>query len=278
MLTAAPTMETPRSRRVLLGVTGSVAAVKWQELAVALTKAGAEVRIVCTDSAKHFTDIAHAYNSAAAAEFAQLNLATSVYSDEVEWRSYSSVHADPVLHIELRKWADVLLIAPLSANTLAKIASGLCDNLLTSIVRAWEYDGDGNPLKPIVIAPAMNTAMWNHPFTAKQLLVAESKLGAVTVMPISKQLACGDVGTGALARVDSIVEAVLQAAAAAGAGQLRRTSARARAQISSSRGETQRPDSFAWEFIKVVVPVYGALLACMGATIVLARAVAKRMD
>lgn len=61
---------------------------------------------------------------------------------------------DPVLHIELRRWADVLVLAPLSANTMAKVAHGLCDNLLTSVVRAWDY------AKPMIVAPAMNTYMW----------------------------------------------------------------------------------------------------------------------
>lgn len=67
------------------------------------------------------------------------------------------------MHIELRKWADCLLIAPLSANTMAKISNGLCDNLLTNVARAWDYN------KPMILAPAMNTMMYENPITKKQI-------------------------------------------------------------------------------------------------------------
>src|SRR5436189_194001 len=70
---------------------------------------------------------------------------------------------DPVLHIELRRWADLFLIAPLDANTLAKLASGLADNCLTCVWRAW------HPARPVVLAPAMNTLMWEHPLTRQHL-------------------------------------------------------------------------------------------------------------
>jgi phosphopantothenoylcysteine decarboxylase len=108
---------------------------------------------------------------------------------------------------QLRKWADVMLIAPLSANTLAKVSHGLCDNLLTCIVRAWDFS------KPLLVAPAMNTHMWSHPFTAPQLDILQ-RLGVVVIPPISKRLACGDVGVGAMAAVESIVDAVKEAAQA----------------------------------------------------------------
>ena len=127
------------------------------------------------------------------------------YSDSDEWPREGQVgviseyhRQDPVIHIELRKWADCLLIAPISANTLAKIFNGICDNLLTSVVRAWDFS------KPIVVAPAMNTAMWNHPLTSEQLDKIAS-WGAVIVHPVSKTLACGDIGVGALASVEDIL-------------------------------------------------------------------------
>jgi phosphopantothenoylcysteine decarboxylase len=100
-----------------------------------------------------------------------------------------------------------MLIAPLSANTLAKVSHGLCDNLLTCVVRAWDFS------KPLLVAPAMNTHMWSHPFTAPQLDVLR-RLGVVVIPPISKRLACGDVGVGAMAAVESIVAAVKEAAQA----------------------------------------------------------------
>ncbi len=108
---------------------------------------------------------------------------------------------DPVLHIELRNWADVLVIAPLDANTLAKLAAGLCDNLLTCVVRAWDIS------RPIVVCPAMNTHMYTHPHTAAHLAVIR-QLGMHVVSPVVKALACGDVGMGAMAPIETIVEAV----------------------------------------------------------------------
>ncbi len=139
-----------------------------------------------------------------------------MYSDKDEWDTWKQLR-DPVLHIEvlfinhaiilkqikqLRKWADLLIIAPLTANTLAKIANGLCDNLLTCIVRAWDYN------KPLLVAPAMNTYMWDNPFTLKHLKELES-LSVIVIPPVAKVLACGDNGLGALADVDTLVYSVL---------------------------------------------------------------------
>jgi phosphopantothenoylcysteine decarboxylase len=113
---------------------------------------------------------------------------------------------DPILHIELRRWADVVLVAPCSANTLAKIAGGICDNLAvspnfpiergicfeqlnqTSLLRALE------PSTPTYLFPAMNTHMYNHPLTARHLEVVTDVIGYTIVGPIGKGLACGDVG------------------------------------------------------------------------------------
>jgi phosphopantothenoylcysteine decarboxylase len=125
-----------------------------------------------------------------------------VLTDEDEWNPKFTVGKDPVLHIELRKWADLLLIAPLSANTLAKIANGMCDNLLTSIVRCWY------PLKPILLCPAMNTYMWENPFTDKHLQLISTFPYMKVITPMSKTLACGDTGIGAMALVEDIVSAV----------------------------------------------------------------------
>jgi phosphopantothenoylcysteine synthetase/decarboxylase len=126
----------------------------------------------------------------------------------------------------LRDWADILVLAPLSAHTLAKIAHGLCDDTLSCVARAWDfghYDSsscgsDGG--KPVVLAPAMNTAMWEHPLTHRQLATIQSFwkssdkncCGVHVVPPQSKLLACGELGMGALASVDAIVQAVRDAA------------------------------------------------------------------
>lgn len=110
---------------------------------------------------------------------------------------------DPVLHIELRRWADVLVIAPLDANTLAKLACGLSDNLLTCVVRAWD------PARPILVCPAMNTHMWTNPLTAAHLSAVTSQQPHIRVLePISKALMCGDVGLGAMAEPADIVDRV----------------------------------------------------------------------
>lgn len=120
---------------------------------------------------------------------------------------------DPVLHIELRKWADVLLIAPLSANTLAKLSNGLCDNLLTLVCRAWPMEKSQSPphhlVTPIIICPSMNTLMWEHPVTGAQLKVLGG-WGYEIVGPIEKKMMCGDVGNGAMSEIDDIVGYVLR--------------------------------------------------------------------
>ncbi|XP_018019346.1 uncharacterized protein LOC108675828 [Hyalella azteca] len=120
--------------------------------------------------------------------------------DEMEWRAWKG-RGDPVLHIQLRRWADVFVIAPLSANTLAKLANGLCDNLLTSVARAWD------PCKPLLFCPAMNTFMYEHPLTARHISTLKD-FGYTEVPAISKRLMCGDEGSGAMAEVADVVAAI----------------------------------------------------------------------
>ena len=110
-----------------------------------------------------------------------------------------------VLHVELAQWADVLLVAPLSANSLAKLALGICDTLPTLVARCWHVGA-----KPMVVAPAMNTKMWEHPVTAGQLKKLQ-RWGVQVVDPIEKLLACGDKGVGAMAAVDVIAALTAQA-------------------------------------------------------------------
>uniref|UniRef100_A0A8B9YQG3 Phosphopantothenoylcysteine decarboxylase n=1 Tax=Bos mutus grunniens TaxID=30521 RepID=A0A8B9YQG3_BOSMU len=106
--------------------------------------------------------------------------------------------SDPVLHIDLRRWADLMLVAPLDANTLGKVASGICDNLLTCVIRAWDRS------KPLLFCPAMNTAMWEHPITEQQ--VGQLKdFGYIEIPCVAKKLVCGDQGLGAMAEVGTIV-------------------------------------------------------------------------
>ena len=177
-----------RNPRIVLAVSGSVATIKLSLIAQGLL-AFADLVIITTQSARHFfndTDLPPA--------------SLPVLSDADEWGSWKAV-GDPVVHIELRKWADMMVIAPLSANTLAKMANGLCDNLVTCVVRAWDFS------KPLLVAPAMNTYMWESAFTARHIESIE-KLGVRVVGPVSKKLACGDVGVGGMASAEAIVEAV----------------------------------------------------------------------
>lgn len=170
--------------KVLLGCTGSVATIKVHEIVGQLLDLGFEVQIVATKCAQHFLD--------------KDLVKVKMWNDENEWEMWNG-RGDPVLHIELRKWADVLLIAPLDANTLAKMAQGICDNLLTCVVRAWDLK------KPLIFCPAMNTHMWEHPLTAEHLLKLKS-FGYFEIPCVVKTLMCGDTGYGAMADVQTIVK------------------------------------------------------------------------
>jgi phosphopantothenoylcysteine decarboxylase len=178
-----PDYPQPRKPRVLLAASGSVAAIKFEILCRSFSE-WAEVRAVVTKASLHFVDRS------------SLPKGIVLYTDDDEWSTWKKI-GDEVLHIELRKWADIMVIAPLSANTLAKIAGGLCDNLLTCIVRAWDYS------KPLFVAPAMNTFMWNNPFTERHLQTI-SQLGIRSIPPVTKKLACGDYGNGAMAETSQI--------------------------------------------------------------------------
>jgi phosphopantothenoylcysteine decarboxylase len=146
-----------------------------------------------------------------------------VESDD-EWKEWEQM-GDPILHIILRDWADICIIAPLSAHTLAKVSNGLCNDTLSCVVRAWDFghyrNGNLTVGKPMLLAPAMNTAMWEHPLTAQQLSLVESfgRHGSSsymgrnenlvrTIAPQTKMLACGEMGIGAMADVRCIVNTV----------------------------------------------------------------------
>jgi phosphopantothenoylcysteine decarboxylase len=201
---------------VLLGATGSVAAIRVPELYRQLRLAGHAVKVVTTRAALYFFDPASLDPGA-------------VVRDEDEWPGRNAGRLwqrdDPVLHIELRRWADLFAVAPLDANTLAKLANGLSDNCLTCVWRAWDA------ARPVVLAPAMNTLMWQHPLTGRHLrqLASDNGGGDVPrgvdldgvvawinehcprlriVGPQSKRLACGDVGPGAMADVAEIVNEI----------------------------------------------------------------------
>ncbi|XP_034240689.1 phosphopantothenoylcysteine decarboxylase [Thrips palmi] len=176
-------------KNVLLCCTGSVATIKLKPLLDEILKHGTVVRVVVTEHAQHFFSAGDIPDG------------VEVFQDSDEWSMWKK-RGDPVLHIDLGKWADAILIAPLDANTLAKIAQGICDNLLTCVIRAWDVR------KPLLFCPAMNTRMWEHPVTASQICILKS-WGYTEVPCIAKTLVCGDTGLGAMAELDTIVNALL---------------------------------------------------------------------
>lgn len=175
---------------LLVCCTGSVATIKLPVILELFklhrNELDVNIKVCLTEKSRHFSPN---------------ELGVQSFTDSDEWDCWNG-RGDPVLHIDLTKWADVLLIAPLDANTLGKIASGICDNMVTCVVRAWEIS------KPLFFCPAMNTKMWNHPITGTQISLLKS-WGYYEIPCISKTLMCGDVGLGAMAEPQQIVDTVL---------------------------------------------------------------------
>jgi phosphopantothenoylcysteine decarboxylase/phosphopantothenate--cysteine ligase len=176
-------------RHVLLGVSGGIAAYKAAGFARALVKAGASVQVIMTESATEFVG---------AATFAGLTGRPA----------YTGVFTDPhrILHVRLAREADVAVFAPATANLIAKMATGLSDDLVSST-----YTG---VTAPVVVAPAMHTEMWLHPATQENVAVLRRR-GVHIVGPDDGELAGGDVGPGRLVEEHVLLDAV---AAALGAG------------------------------------------------------------
>jgi phosphopantothenoylcysteine decarboxylase / phosphopantothenate---cysteine ligase len=170
-------------QRVLVGIGGGVAAYKVCEVISSLVKSGVEVKAILTDSAQQF--------------ITPLTIATlcrhRVYIDADFW---APVHDRP-LHIQLGEWADVFLIAPLTANTLGKLALGLADNLLTNTVLASTC--------PILVAPAMNTTMWQQSTVQDNWHRIQQTERIHSIGPAAGLLACDTVGTGRMAEPKDIV-------------------------------------------------------------------------
>jgi phosphopantothenoylcysteine decarboxylase len=209
--------------RLILGVTGSVAAIRAPALFGLLRAAGHEVRVVATEPALYFFDPAEFGRNEP--EGGNHSASSRLYRDADEWPGSRYQRDNEILHITFRKWADALIVAPLDSNTLAKFALGLADNFLTCLYRAWDFS------KPVVLAPAMNTLMWESPVTLRHLrqilkdrevaastddwsleqvpdAFARHAPGIVLIPPQAKRLACGDVGIGAMAEVTEIAEVV----------------------------------------------------------------------
>ncbi len=170
---------------IVLGVTGSIAAYKAADLASQLTKAGHEVHCVLTRAATDFITPPPLQVPS------RPPVLVSLEDEKNSWKPG---------HIELADNADLFLVAPLSANTLANFAQGLAPGSLSSIYLALPRS------TPVLLAPAMNGKMWSHPATARNLATVK-KDGCHIVDPAEGDLACGYQGVGRLAEVDTILTA-----------------------------------------------------------------------
>ncbi|MBX2915941.1 MAG: bifunctional phosphopantothenoylcysteine decarboxylase/phosphopantothenate--cysteine ligase CoaBC [Cyclobacteriaceae bacterium] len=171
-------------KKILLGVCGSIAAYKAALLIRLLVKQGADVKVIMTASAHDFI------TPLTLATLSKNPVLTNFSKDETgQWNN----------HVELGLWADVMVIAPASANTLAKMATGLCDNLLLATYLSARC--------PVLFAPAMDLDMWLHPATQSNLKKL-STFGNQLIEPTHGELASGLVGTGRMAEPEQIVEAI----------------------------------------------------------------------
>ncbi|KAI5950881.1 hypothetical protein KGF54_003955 [Candida jiufengensis] len=217
---------------ILLACTGSVATIKVPLIVDKLFQNFGQkisIQLIVTKSATHFL------------KGSKINADVKVWRDEDEWTNYNEIYSTTtssteqpppppssqqqqqqqqqqlsvnkkpknpydklIFHNYLRKWADIMLVAPLSANTLAKISNGIADNLLTSLIRSWS---PSQLKKPILVAPAMNTFMYTHPITSKQLsTISSPDFGIEILKPVEKILVCGDIGMGGMREWTDIVD------------------------------------------------------------------------
>lgn len=177
--------------RVLLGVTGGIAAYKAADLVSQLVKRGDEVRVVMTPEATRFVG---------PLTFEALTGHPVMVDALATGRGAGAVSA--IEHVDWAKWAEVAVIAPLTASTLGKLACGIADDALTTV---WMALPAG---VPALLCPAMNTAMWDHPVVQRNLGWLRD-LGRYTfVAPVAKRLACGDVGVGGLAEIPDLLAAI----------------------------------------------------------------------
>ena len=175
-------------KNIILGVTGSIAAHKAVDICSQLTKAGANVHVVMTKDAREFIT---------PLPFKTLSrnpVITSLYDEEEGWRPS---------HIRLADEADLILVAPATANTISKLANGIADDALGCIVLA------GDPEVKLVIAPALNGKMWDNPATQANVRLL-SQRGAQFIGPEQGELSCGYEGLGRLSPVEKITREVLE--------------------------------------------------------------------
>ncbi len=178
--------QTLAGKRVALGVSGGIAAYKAAEILRGLQRAGCVVRVAMTKRACEFVT---------PLTFRALSGSHVIVDD------YAPDNPDPIAHITFSQSVDLLLIAPATANIIAKFANGVADDFLTSTYLASNA--------PVVVAPAMNTTMWNHPATQRNLSQLRAD-GVHVVEPDAGEMACGTIGPGRLSEPERIVAAALE--------------------------------------------------------------------
>ena len=177
--------------KIVLGVSGGISAYKAIDLASKLTANGAEVRTVLTENALHLVG-AKSFEAVTGGPVRTSMWSTGcLTAEQEEFR---------IGHINLADWADVVVVAPATANILGKFANGICDDLLSTMLCAcWA--------KPMFFAPAMNDKMWDNPAVQENVKFAE-RIGVKMIGPRQGRLACGTEGIGRMAEPQEILEAV----------------------------------------------------------------------
>ncbi|NPB04256.1 MAG: bifunctional phosphopantothenoylcysteine decarboxylase/phosphopantothenate--cysteine ligase CoaBC, partial [Thermotogae bacterium] len=170
-----------KGKKVVLGITGSIAAYKGVEVLRELQKRGAEVRAAITEAGRAFIGV----------------LTLEALTGKPVYQRVIPERGEEIPHTELARWGELLIIAPATANTIAKVASGVADTPVSEVALCF---GRG------IVAPAMNDKMFENPITQENLEKLK-KLGWEVVEPGSGYLACGDTGKGRLAEVKDIVQA-----------------------------------------------------------------------
>ena len=175
-----------QDKKILLCVTGGIAVYKAAALTSKLVQAGAHVKVILSESAQKFV--------------APLTF-QALARNEVYVDTFDEKNPHVIAHIDLADWADLILLAPATANTIGKIASGIADNMITTVLLA--------ATSPVWIAPAMNVHMYDHPAVKKNLSIL-AEFGYQFIEPSEGYLACGYVGKGRLEEPEKIVELVQQ--------------------------------------------------------------------
>jgi len=172
--------------KVLLGVCGGIAAYRACDLVRRLREAGDDVSVVMTAAATRFV------SPLTFATLSERPVGTSLFDDSTE----------EIDHIRLARWPDLIVVAPATANSIARLAHGLADDLLSTVILA------ANREVPILLAPAMNTAMWDNPLVQRNMDILKGTERFEVVPPVEKTLACGETGVGGLADEEDLLAAI----------------------------------------------------------------------